>query len=642
MATNQRTHKQNSSFPVWKFAPSIALAAFFIGVANLAGRGVGGLDPLWWTFYLGKKFGDVFKIDPYYTEYVQDLIPLFFDGVVHVYDIPIFHLIGGFALHFIGYVLFLTIAFRVSKSLFLSVALLLLIIGLIGFVKDGLSLPINGMLSPDLDKSITFSHRLVTLILGLSGVIAFFKSRFAWCGILIGLGCYAHPLNAVAFIAPLWISLLLTTIFGKDIRKDAQGLVSMFFGFLIITSPYVWAAVKASSNSVDSPFTSAATLWEFGLQTHPDLVSLVTAIFFFENWGLHFFIVLCITPIIYFFARWMLPSEFTAFWQKSELREAYFPAFMATPFVVVGIAIFYETYLILSLPPVADELILSLHMRRWLTLPHWLGLMALCTLPIMVGMRISRLPQISDWVSSNEKIKYLKKYISKVDIISSLVLAAATAGAITINSNPAQPLANYLKISHENWRYFQRNNLQDTNEFSSIGAGYLEDSTVSNNSLIAVCEFLRTKTDETTAIINPIYIRGNLRACSKRQMYATLGEDYDIALTSRKLLGHLFERIRDLTGLELTNVIKSAGGVGDQSRLVSLGNGRKFYPSWEKILSPIRDRYLDLLDEDIMRIRSKYYGYDYFLTESTHFLGFPRVFDDGRLIIYDIRQSPQK
>ena len=107
-------------------------------------------------------------------------------------------------------------------------------------------------------------------------------------------------------------------------------------------------------------------------------------------------------------------------------------------------------------------------------------------------------------------------------------------------------------------------------------------------------------------------------------MFATLNEDFDVAVTSRRLLSHYFQRIGDLTGLDFSKL----GLPGELDFAVP----NKF----ERVL---RKRYLALKNQDIDRIHRQYPEYDLFVSESTHLLGYPKVYDDGSLVIYDIRQA---
>jgi len=53
----------------------------------------------------------------------------------------------------------------------------------------------------------------------------------------------------------------------------------------------------------------------------------------------------------------------------------------------------------------------------------------------------------------------------------------------------------------------------------------------------------------------------------------------------------------------------------------------------------MRERYLSLSEQDIERLKEKYLGYNYFLTEASHSLEYPTLIENKDFRLYDISQK---
>jgi hypothetical protein len=53
----------------------------------------------------------------------------------------------------------------------------------------------------------------------------------------------------------------------------------------------------------------------------------------------------------------------------------------------------------------------------------------------------------------------------------------------------------------------------------------------------------------------------------------------------------------------------------------------------------LRERYLSLVESDIENLKKKYPGYDYFLTETSHSLDYPLLFENEFFRFYDVSFS---
>ena len=105
------------------------------------------------------------------------------------------------------------------------------------------------------------------------------------------------------------------------------------------------------------------------------------------------------------------------------------------------------------------------------------------------------------------------------------------------------------------------------------------------------------------------------RLLSERQGFVSEKVDGNMASYNRKFAKLFLERFSDIND----------GLIYDE------------LPPGEELYSALRKRYLSLTEVKLNKLREKYPGYDYFLTEAGHDLNYPLVFKNHFFRLYYIR-----
>ena len=133
--------------------------------------------------------------------------------------------------------------------------------------------------------------------------------------------------------------------------------------------------------------------------------------------------------------------------------------------------------------------------------------------------------------------------------------------------------------------------------------------------LLEVCEWVQRNILKDAAIVGPSYFP-RVRVYCKRQGFLTEREDGGFAILSRKFATLYYQRFYDLH------------------------NGLTYFDLEEfdglEVYDVLRERYLSLVESDIESLKKKYPGYDYFLTEKSHSLDYPLIFENEFFRFYDI------
>jgi len=137
--------------------------------------------------------------------------------------------------------------------------------------------------------------------------------------------------------------------------------------------------------------------------------------------------------------------------------------------------------------------------------------------------------------------------------------------------------------------------------------------------LLEVCEWVQRNTFKDAAIIGPSYFP-RVRVYCKRQGFLTEREDGGFAILNRKFATLYYQRFYDLhKGLTYYDL--------------------QGFNSLE-VYDALRERYLSLVESDIESLKKKYPGYDYFITETSHLLDYPLLFENNFFRLYNV-SSPK-
>ena len=115
------------------------------------------------------------------------------------------------------------------------------------------------------------------------------------------------------------------------------------------------------------------------------------------------------------------------------------------------------------------------------------------------------------------------------------------------------------------------------------------------------------------------------RVYCQRQGFLQEKDDGNLALFNRKFATLYIERFADIHK-----------GLTYESLLTILEEGGTKAGNYGEARVIMRERYLSQDDTDIKRLQEKYPGYDYFLTEKSHSLDYPILFENEFLRLYDI------
>jgi hypothetical protein len=219
--------------------------------------------------------------------------------------------------------------------------------------------------------------------------------------------------------------------------------------------------------------------------------------------------------------------------------------------------------------------------------------------------------------SRREKIEVADRYLSiglSVFLVFSILFFGVLSGTNINGLNSKK----YLTLEHKTYNFFESH--YENYPIYGNDDPTPERKIIPITAFLDVCNYINNNTPITAAFFNPSYII-QFRTYCHRQAFLTEKFDGNWAIFNKRFATLYLTRFSDihkgLTYDELPGQISSFG----------------------EPYAIMRQRFLSLNDMDISRLKNKYPGYEYLLTEIDHELPFPKLYVNEYFIVYDLRNT---
>jgi hypothetical protein len=593
------------------FFPLIIL----VSLAVIFSHGFGVLDgPGYFLTINFFKNAGLYTVDPIASTFNSFFPPvqrLFID----IISIPFYHfLIGSLAKISLVALVYL-LAWRISHSTLASFIAVLIMFGLaeLSFGQYqflNLRIPI-GFTTAEFRAPIYLSFRLVSMIFLIAGTIFFLDRRFFLCSLFLSFGFYSHAISAAAFFLSFFGVLVILLLRKADRLGSFYALLKFVLPFILLTSPYSLSGIQVFSEIEPMDFASFRDL---ALINEADDFSTVWFVQYFKTIYLICFLLTAISAGLHLIFKTSKPIAIKKLKVEIFNSDLILPL-LFIPWMILLLNIIWELTLIPLLPDTLNDIVSMLKLSRITTVS------AVIYVPI-ISVFISRMllvliKTIIVETFSEIRIEQLKVFFlgikidSKEKFVSITLVLMVLVYTLCFKNKNIATFEKYWNFEHVSYDYFL-----DSREPVYVPTRMnMGEKVLPLPALLEVCEWVQRNTLKDAAIVGPSYI-SRVRVYCNRQGFLTEREDGGFAVLSRKFATLYYQRFYDLhKGLTYYDLLEF--------------NGLELY-------DVLRERYLSLVESDIESLKKKYPGYDYFLTEKSHSLDYPLIFENEFFLFYDI------
>ena len=618
--------KKNGLFCYGEEAPFTNVWFFqlitLVSLAVILSHGFGVFDGP--GFFLTIEFfknAQIFTVDPIASTFARSYFPPIQRLFIDIIDIPFYHLFIGSVAKVSLVVVFYLLAWRISYSTLASFIAVLIMFGLaeLSFGQYqffNLRIPI-GFTTTEFRSPIYLSFRLVSTIFLIAGTISFLGRRFFLCSLFLSLGFYSHAISAAAFFLSFFGVLVILLLRKTDRLGSFYALLKFTLPFILLTLPYSLRGMQAFSGVEPMDFASFRSL---SLLNEIDDFSTVWFVQYFKTIYLICFLLTAIAAGLHLIFKTSQPIAIKKLKTEFFNGDLILPL-LFIPWLILLLTVIWELALIPLLPATLNDIVSMLKLNRITTVS------AVIYVPI-ISVFISRvlivlIKTIIMETISEVKIKQLKVFFlgikidSKEKVVSIALVFMVLVYTLCFKNKNIATIEKYWNFEHVGYDFFL-----DSREpvYASVDRNN-GGKVLPLAALLEVCEWVQRNILKDAAIVGPSYFP-RVRVYCKRQGFLTEREDGGFAILSRKFATLYYQRFYDLhKGLTYYDLI----GV----------HGLEVY-------DVLRERYLSLVEYDIESLKKKYPGYDYFLTETSHLLDYPLLFENNFFRLYNVSSPKSK
>ena len=589
-----------------------------VSLAIIFAHGVSVFDgPSYFLMAYFFQNGSQYTVDPVITTFVKHSTPFLLKVFAPVIDIPFYHLVVGVITKVFLVFIFYMLAWKMTRSSLASLISVFILFGVADFHVGeyhilNLRLPI-GFTSNELRMPLYLSFRQVGTIFSLGATLFFLNKKFLLSSIFLAFGVYFHPLNLLGFFLCFNLALLICSLKKGNRIVFFYAIIKLSVPFLVIILPYVY---KSAGVLTDVSPMSFSSYWDFFLKNEPDDASTIWYFQHYKSLYLVGFFLTVIAATSHIFLKIKKPVQLRNFWQF-DFEDLVVPL-LAAPWILLFFSLVWEMALIPLFPDFLNDIISILNLKRITTVSGIVYIPILSMLVSAIVILISR-TAYREIFAEKQRNKW-KKFFKKIGLVSLEHIISFGASifilcyVLYLDNRQIQTFNKFFNFDHVEFDYFLEDEVPSSLP-QNMGNGAW---TTPVESLIAACDWVKNNTPVEAALIHPTYIK-RVRVYCKRQAFLSEKEDGNFSLVNRKFATLYLQRFFDIhTGLTYDDMPGTVfeGGAG---------------------YSVMRTRYLSLRENDIQNLRVKYPGYDYFMTETSHALDYPILFENDFFRLYDIR-----
>jgi hypothetical protein len=584
------------------------------------------------VFFQGANHSEEFKIDPVMNEYLPEKLPAFYKLFESFYEIPFYQLLFGTLSKALLVILYFFLSWKITRSLFASLVSVFMIFGLTKFEMG--SETILNLKIPFIPDSMEFrqyiyiSFRQMSGVMCLTGTIFFLGRKPFASSICLALAIYIHPHNGMNFFIAFNFSLLFCVLFRENKIPVLKDWVKFNIPFLVITTPYILRAMSAFPEVEPISFQ---LFWELGTKIEPDDLSLLYNL---NNNHPPYLLTLYITivaSILHFIYKSDIPKFKLDLKKIIQDKEDLVLPTMIAPWFLIGFGWMWESSLMTFLPDNLNTLIASLQIRRINMIPAILYTPIIAM--ILTRVLIFLFEKIEEEVFGDYPLEKIVTQLKKIKIVSkdqvlSLGLSILVLFYVLIVKNEQiGTFKNILTFEKTDYKFgLDKTSFPMKTPWFSDAPKIGEATPIS--SFLSVCSWIKKNTSPRAAFYNPTYI-DIFRTCTKRQGFIEPALDGTLSIADRRYSTLYHQRFADIhLGLTLHDFVSGTLPLGmPGSRLIRR----------QELYDTMRAKYLSIDTNDINYLDSKYPGYRYFLTETSHELPFQIIYKNEHFLIYDLK-----
>ena len=538
-----------------------------------------------------------FAGDPLMSRFAPSAAPLVLRALGPVYDVPLTHLLGGFAAKLLCSYALLRLGLRVSGSVSVAVVFVLTFVGAADFLLVRLRYH-QGFMSGEWGSSAYCSGRQFAFAACILATVAVLDGSYLVAGLLLAGGFALHPLNAIVFLVVLWLAVA-----AEGLRRGCGAPAAR--NAALLAGPFLAVAAVYGSQVRGAAFDVAPMSFErfyslIVLRNEPDDASVLHYVR--GDAGLYLGTVANVGGLLWLWilARRSRPassfSEF-AWWMPVRV--------MLVTWAVILAFLAWETVLRGALPDSLNDVLILFQSRRATTIP--------CLFGLLFWLEWARRGMSGFHAILRKRVEYraMRRHpvATWVVLLAGLVLyrGASAPGAV-------RRLRDLCSLEHRPFVFFD----EDRSPYVYDEPGRI----LSKERFEEISRFVRTSLEPNAHVVTPAYV-GRFRAYAQRGATASEKFDGNMAFTSRRFATEYLRQIGELY---------PGWSYADYEEPVNAGG---------KPYRDLREIYLGLGEADFRRFRRAHPEFGYVLTESGHALGFPVVHANEEFVLYEIPRADE-
>ncbi len=596
----------------------LAVVCLLLTLTALSRHGMESYDPSNLFLATAIKHAQHYRLEPAASVLIPKSSPPLTRLLVGLYDVPFYQLLFGLLGKFLVAAGVAMLTWRITRSVLGGFVAGVLLFGLADFIVVTVDIPLSTM-SHHIRKPVHLSFRLLAIFLGLVAMSLFLRRRLLLSSLVLALAAYVHPLNTAMFLASLVAALVVGALLQGRLRELVRDGLALVLPFLALTAPY-W--VTGSRLFPDVAPMSSAAWWAFLLANEPDDASVLYSL---AGKGYAKEMVLTLLAAAGYLV-WRAAKPLTARRLLAAARdpgEGVLPLLLA-PWVVLTGAALWEAFLIPRVPDALNDVFIPLEFRRVATVAALLYVAVLGALGarLLLAAAASARRHLLGESSGRAAPAGPPRRLSP-DVVWAVGLAVGLAAfASTRASSHLAEVSAYWSLEHKRDENFLLARKSPAYVDRPAGARAGEERVIPWAAFLDACTFIRKNTELSAAVFNPSYIEQFL-ACSERQGFLGEGDHGNMTLFSRRFATVYLARFSDIHGgLTYEDLPRPVFNQGPAYAI-------------------LRRRYLALAEADVERLRQRYPGYGYFLTEVGHVLPYRPLYRNEFFVLYDLgRREP--
>lgn len=530
-----------------------------------------------------------------YIKFLENGIPLFFHVFNKILDIPLSYVLVGFLVKFLIFLIYYMMVYAVFKRHEIAVISMAIMLWM--------PLAMMGSASIEIRDALSFSARQFGTLFQVLSIFLFLSRRYLLASIVIGAAINSHPLNSIMLYGTSILVLSAYSYMKRGEEKAGyKSLLAYVLPALCLIAFYVARNLMfARDLSIGlTEMISSLQWWNASIMNEPDDVSITWR--FTGLSSVYYAVILFYSAVALAVLR--VNSKYRKWEVISRDYNKRFSLFILTPWAIAFAALAYEVFLLPYMPDFINDQFIPLQFRRITYIP------ALFYMPVIAcGIHQTISITIDKLKARPEGGKYLQLLLNEKLLIAVVIALMFTVHYVAKHEEyfRAKNFIKYLDREHRPYTFFADEDKYD--DLTALG--------IAPHYFLSAAEWIKKNVPADDKLFTPPYLKEAI--LSDHQWFLSEKMNGNFMFYSRKYSSVYLERFQDLLGISYDDFPTPVFEGGEPYRI-------------------IRQRYLRLTEDDFIRLNAKYPDYTHILTESSHKLDFPVLYENMKFILYKIEK----